>query len=97
VCSWTVSIIFEGSLKLKEWEGKFEDRFNWEVGNGRDILFWSDNWVASGVLKNKFMRLFSLSILKEAYLCDFGSWVNGVKEWNLMWIRVFFLLGRVIK
>jgi len=27
----------------KEWGGKFEDRFNWKVGNEKYILFWTDN------------------------------------------------------
>jgi len=31
-----------------------------------------------------------LSILKETNLCDCGSWVNGVWEWNLRWRRVLF-------
>jgi len=26
-----------------EWGGKLEDYYNWEVGKGRDILFWEDD------------------------------------------------------
>jgi len=29
----------------EEWGGKFEDCLIWEVGNGRDVQFWSNNWV----------------------------------------------------
>jgi len=63
-----VSLCWRDLMKVwrsVEWGGKFEDCFNWEVGNGRDILFWTDNWVVLGVLKSKFLRLFSLSVLKE--------------------------------
>ena len=70
--------------KFEEWGRKFEDRFIWEVGNGRNILFWEDNWVSSGVLKSRFLRLFSLSVSKKANLFDCGDWVNGVWVWNLI-------------
>ena len=51
--------------KLEEWGGKFEDCFNWKVEKGRNILFWEDDWVGSGVLKNIFSMLFSLFDNKE--------------------------------
>jgi len=74
----------------EKWGRKFEDCVNWEVENGKDILFWSDNWVTSGDLKSRFPRLFSLSVLKEANIRECGSKANGVWEWNLRWRRGLF-------
>ena len=76
--------------RSEEWGGKFEDCWKWEVGNRRNVSFWSDSWVISGDLKSRFSRLFSLSESKEANLCDCGIWVNGVWEWKLRWRRIFF-------
>ena len=63
--------------RSEEWGGKFEDRLSLEVGNGREVLFWSDNWIDLENLKSRFPRLFSLSVNKEARLCDCGIWGNG--------------------
>jgi len=60
------------------WGRKFEDRVNWEVGNGKDVLFWSDNWVTTRDLRSRFPRLFSLSVLKETNICECGSRINGI-------------------
>jgi len=69
--------------RSEEWGGKFEDRLNLEVRNGREVMFWSDNWIDLEDLKNIFPRLFSLSVNKEEKLCDCGIWENGTWEWNL--------------
>jgi len=69
------------------WGGKFEDCFNWEVGNGREFRLWENKWVGSGVLKCRIPRLFSLSANKEACLFDCGVWVNNVYTWILNWRR----------
>jgi len=66
--------------RSEEWGGKFEDKVNWEVKNGRDIMFWTNKWVGIRVLKCRFLRLFSFSILKEGILFDCGEWVNSVWE-----------------
>jgi len=76
--------------KSEEWGGNFEHFYNWEVGKGRDIQFSEDDWVGSGVLKNRFRRLFSLFDNKEAKLSDYGVWVNNFWQWNLTWRRGFF-------
>jgi len=41
-------------------------------------------------LKSRFPRLFSLSVLKEANICECGSRANGIWEWNLRWRRGLF-------
>jgi len=76
--------------RSEEWGRKFEDRLNLEVGNGREVMFWSDNWIDSEALKIGFPRLFSLFVNKEANLCDCGIWGNRTWEWNLRWRRGMF-------
>ena len=66
--------------RFEAWGRKFEDRLNLEVENGREVMFWSDNWIDSEDLKSRFPRLFSLSVNKEANLCDCGIWGNGTWE-----------------
>jgi len=53
---------------MKEWGEKFDDRFRWKVGHGKEIKFWEDRWVGNLVLKIKFPRLFSLSGDKDLLL-----------------------------
>jgi len=65
---------FEVDLEVRGVGRKFEDGCNWKVGKGTNILF----WVGSGVLKNRFLRLFSLFDNKEAKLSNCGVWVNNV-------------------
>jgi len=76
--------------RSEEWGGKFEDRLSLEVGNGREVMFWSDNWIDSEDLKSIFPRLFSLSVNKEAKLCDCGIWGNRSWKWKLRWRRGLF-------
>jgi len=47
------------------------------VGFGNEVLFWEDNWVGSGALKNVFPRLFFLSLSKDFAVAAFGGWNNG--------------------
>jgi len=54
------------------WGRNFEDTINWKVGYGKKVLFWEDNWVGSGALKNVFLRLFSLSLSKDFAVAAFG-------------------------
>jgi len=62
------------------WKGKFEDNFAWEVGNGRDIRFWEDKWVGNVILKDKFLRLFSICTNKDSRL-----WQGRERDYNLEW------------
>jgi len=77
--------------KSEGWRGKFENRFKWEVGNGRDILFWEDNWLGSGALKSRYLRLFSLSVNKEVSLSDSRVYDNNVWVWRLNWRKGLFV------
>jgi len=63
---------------LEDWGKTFEARFKWEVGNGKEVFFWKDNWLGSEDLKSRFPRLFSLSMVEDAKLFRCGDWVNNI-------------------
>lgn len=44
------------------------------LGNGNDIRFWSDTWVAEDSLDKLFPRLYSISMEKEAKVSSMGFW-----------------------
>jgi len=74
----------------KDWGRNFEDSINWKVGYGKKVLFWEDNWVGSGTLKNVFSRLFSLSLSKDSAVTTFRGWNYGKWDWNFVWRRNLF-------
>ncbi|XP_068466471.1 uncharacterized protein [Phaseolus vulgaris] len=74
----------------KGWGRNFEDSINWKVGYGKKVLFWEDNWVGSGTLKNVFSRLFSLSLSKDSAVTTFRGWNYGKWDWNFVWRRNLF-------
>lgn len=42
-----------------------------KVGDGPKVKFWHDSWIGGGPLVIRFPRMFSLSVHKEASVCDF--------------------------
>jgi len=60
------------------------------VGNGKNIFFWDDVWVGNEDLKSRFLRLFSLSISKDANIESFGNWDNDSWKWDIVWRRGLF-------
>ena len=68
----------------------FDDGFNWNVGDGKDISFLEDRWLAGGVLKRTFPRLFSICSAKNARVAELGSWSDGMWVWHVDWRRSFF-------
>jgi len=75
---------------MEDWGRSFEECVQWDVGDGKKVLFWEDGWVGSEVQKSRFPWLFSLSSNKDAYLESFGCWVNGSWTWDLVWRRGLF-------
>jgi len=58
---------------MNEWGRSFEKCDDWDVENGKNVLFWDDVWANNEDLKSRFPRLFSLSISKDANLDSFGE------------------------
>ncbi|GAU45475.1 hypothetical protein TSUD_190940 [Trifolium subterraneum] len=61
-----------------------------KLGNGVDTSFWEDTWVGNRSLKDRFPRLYSISIQKEAKVAELHSFVNTV-HWTLLWRRRLFV------
>ncbi|GJZ22883.1 hypothetical protein Tco_0559922 [Tanacetum coccineum] len=50
----------------------------YNVGNGRDVLFWLDRWIGDFRLCDRFPRLFHLDRRLEGRVAEKGRWVEGV-------------------
>jgi len=53
-------------------EGWFNDNMSRSLGNGKKMHFWSDVWLGGVSLRDRFRRLYDLSMLKELsvfYMC----------------------------
>ncbi|KAL4286752.1 hypothetical protein AHAS_Ahas19G0117600 [Arachis hypogaea] len=61
-----------------------------EVGDGRRTRFWEDVWLCCGALKDRFLRLFSVSIQKGSVIGDCGFWDGLEWIWNFQWRRELF-------
>ena len=60
------------------------------VGDGQNTLFWEDLWVGEQRLKQRFPRLFLMSLQKSSTIADYGFWDGGSWHWSLLWRREFF-------
>ncbi|XP_025693773.1 uncharacterized protein [Arachis hypogaea] len=54
-----------------------------EVGNDKTVRFWEDAWLTSGVLKDLFPRLFSVSNLRGSFIRDFK--LTTEREDRVVW------------
>ena len=62
----------------------FEESIQVKIGNGFKTYFWSDCWVGAVPLRDRFRRLFDLSVYKEktmAEMCLLG-WGEGEDVWG---------------
>lgn len=62
------------------------------VRGGDATKFWLEDWLGGGCLRGKYYRLYNLSKLKWARVCDCGFWDLGTWRWKLLWRRP--LVGR---
>ncbi|MCH81438.1 ribonuclease H protein, partial [Trifolium medium] len=61
-----------------------------KLGNGEHTSFWEDTWVGNTLLKDRFPRLYSASIQKEATVGELHT-DDAAVHWNLAWRRRFFV------
>ena len=65
----------------------FLSRVNWKLRDGNRIRFSEDRWISDGPLKEKFPRLYLISLCKDKVISEVGEWANiGGSEtctWNL--------------
>ena len=84
----TVGLIREGvGMGVGNW---FEDNIRWVVGDGRNTLFWYDNWIGDILLRMKFPRLFELAVDKVSSVRDMESRGWGVDGGAWEWRRGLF-------
>ncbi|GKV31169.1 hypothetical protein SLEP1_g39893 [Rubroshorea leprosula] len=70
--------------------GWLKEGFKINIGEGKSVSFWWDNWRGEGCLANKFPRLYLLSTGKNNTCSEMRSRNNGAWEWNLQWMRSLF-------
>ncbi|GKV27405.1 hypothetical protein SLEP1_g36578 [Rubroshorea leprosula] len=74
----------------EENEGWLIDGFKLNLGEGKEVSFWWDDWGGEGCLANLFPRLYSLSTGKEKECYQMGEEENGSWKWYLGWRRDLF-------
>jgi len=91
--------VLDGGREVSTWwrdiaalhrEGWFGENVSRSIGNGKSTLFWSDVWVGGVSFRNRFSRLFDLSVFKGEYvfqMCRLG-WGVGGEAWS--WRRQLF-------
>jgi len=71
-------------------DGWFHSHVSRSIGDGKNTLFWTDVWVGGVSLRDKFNRLYDLSMLKGELvfaMCTLG-WGNEGASWS--WRRRLF-------
>ncbi|XP_015960730.1 uncharacterized protein LOC107484701 [Arachis duranensis] len=61
-----------------------------EISDGRRTHFWEDVWLSCGSLKDRFLRLFSVSTQKGFVIGVCGFWDGLEWIWNFQWWRELF-------
>jgi len=73
----------------------FVSRINWKLGDGNRIRSWEDRWISDGPLKEKFPRLYLISLCKDKVISEVGEWANIAGSetctCNLSWRRELFV------
>jgi hypothetical protein len=62
-----------------------------KVGNGRSTSLWTDAWLGNFTLKDRFPRLYSISIAKDVMVAEAGLRENDNWRWALDWRRNLFV------
>jgi len=68
----------------------FDSNIRGVVGDGRGTYFWHDTWVGEIPLKNKFPRLFDLSVDKECSVEKMWRVLGEVEGRESLWRRRLF-------
>lgn len=59
-----------GEGTLLNW---FDSIMKWKLGNATNIRFWGDMWVREETLKDRFLRLYLISLCKESNVGELGE------------------------
>jgi hypothetical protein len=61
-----------------------------KVGRGDSTRFWKDRWVGDAPLCERFPRLYSISLQKDAFISDIRVSDGGGDRWGWRWRRNLF-------
>ena len=53
------------------------------LGDGSNINFWSDEWIAGIMLKSMFSRVFASAMNKVGKVKEYGCWTNKHWSWKV--------------
>jgi len=72
----------------------FDDNISWALCDGKQIKLWEDRWIGGQPLKDRFPRLYSLTLSKDKVISEVGQWESTYNvesfHWNLLWRRDLF-------
>ena len=74
--------LFLGGKREVSW---FEKNLERKLGDGRNLSFWHENWLANESLASKYKKLFLNSCQKKNLVGDVGVWEDGI--WRCCVIR----------
>ncbi|GAU10885.1 hypothetical protein TSUD_425050, partial [Trifolium subterraneum] len=58
-----------------------------KVGRGDSTSFWNEIWIGDQSLRQRFPRLFGISLQKQEVIQNLGSLTEGRWQWELLWRR----------
>jgi hypothetical protein len=73
----------------------FNNAVGKKVGNGNATSFWNEIWVGTQSLRERFPRLYGISLQKEEVIGNVGVVADGEWHWNLQWRRNLFVWEEV--
>lgn len=79
--------LFLGGKREVSW---FEKNLERKLGDGRNLSFWHENWLANESLASKYKKFFLNSCQKKNLVGDVGVWEDGIWKWRLSRRRQWF-------
>lgn len=86
-----------------QWE-EFAVNIGFIIGNGRKVLFWDDNWLGHGPLRDNFPDLHSLAVEPESTIQEVWSqqgwnlnFRRALNDWEIVRVTEFFNVLEVFK
>jgi hypothetical protein len=68
----------------------FKNAIGKKVGNVDSTSFWNEKWIGDQTLRQRFPRLFGISLQKDELICNMGRLGDGHWHWELNWRRNLF-------
>ncbi|KAJ0546413.1 putative reverse transcriptase zinc-binding domain-containing protein [Helianthus annuus] len=54
-----------------------------ELGNGKSVKLWLDNWIGDKTCKEKYLALFKIATKKHATIAESATVLQHKKQWNI--------------